>query len=191
VGQPLHNVQSLTLTARFTTSNSSICPKPSYNVFLFPRCSSCFRPQSLIPLFNFSCIHCLFSDVCPLGSPCITQSFACFFCCLFLTMDPSLHFTQPTPSSLAVLRLTPQYGPHTKDRSSAAIHGLVMAIVFCVSQSLPSNGSTQLYLSLGDLFHLIMKIKFCMYILSVCYISHISYPPLFDYPNIIWEECKL
>jgi hypothetical protein len=92
-GRPLHSVLTLIIlrlmevtTARFTTSNSKVSPRVSYNVFWFPRCSSCLllrplmplpvvvsflrcsrclEPWFLIPLLPSWRVRCLLSSVCP------------------------------------------------------------------------------------------------------------------------------
>jgi hypothetical protein len=75
-GPTLHNIQTPTFinpmessTARFATTSPWVCPNVSYNVFLLPRGSSCFRPLSLTPLLNFSRVLGLFSNIRPLWAP--------------------------------------------------------------------------------------------------------------------------
>jgi hypothetical protein len=116
VARPLHNVLTFIFrslmevpTARFTTSNSRVCPRVSYNIFWLPKHSSCIslRPLTplllvlsflrlnccledwfLIPVMLFGCARRLFPNVRPFEAPLATLSMVRKF--------PSFLFDRPS-----------------------------------------------------------------------------------------------
>jgi hypothetical protein len=65
------------------------------SIFLFPRCSCCFRPLFLMPLLHFYCARSLFSNFGPLRVLCTKLSLICFFNRLFLNIGVLWPHTLP------------------------------------------------------------------------------------------------